>query len=80
MSGPLPDPRNLAREEGYGRKSLGRYMAETSARRQQAQINELFGLKKGGKVKKYAKGGKIDGCAVRGKTRAARKTPMKKGK
>lgn len=27
-------------------------------------------LKKGGKVKKYAKGGKIDGCAVRGKTRA----------
>ena len=35
--------------------------------------------KKGGKVmptKKYAKGGSVDGCAVRGKTRA----PMKKGK
>lgn len=35
------------------------------------------GLKKGGRVKmktKYcAKGGKIDGCAVRGKTRAGRK-------
>lgn len=31
------------------------------------------GKAKGGKVKKYAKGGKIDGCAVRGKTRAMRK-------
>lgn len=30
-------------------------------------------MKKGGKVKTYAKGGKIDGCAVRGMTRAARK-------
>ena len=27
------------------------------------------GMKKGGKVKKYAKGGSIDGCAQRGKTR-----------
>ncbi len=26
-------------------------------------------MKKGGKVKKYAKGGSIDGCAQRGKTR-----------
>ena len=30
-------------------------------------------MRKGGKVKKYAKGGKIDGIAVRGKTRAKRK-------
>jgi len=29
-------------------------------------------MKKGGSVKGYAKGGKIDGCAVRGKTRAKR--------
>ena len=30
-------------------------------------------MKKGGAVKKMAKGGKIDGCAVRGKTKAGRK-------
>jgi len=29
-----------------------------------------IGKKKGGSVKKYAKGGSIDGCAVRGKTKA----------
>jgi hypothetical protein len=27
------------------------------------------GMKKGGKVKKYRKGGSIDGCAMKGKTR-----------
>ena len=30
------------------------------------------GMKKGGSCKGYAKGGAIDGCAVRGKTRAKR--------
>lgn len=30
-------------------------------------------LKRGGKVKGYAKGGSVDGCAVRGKTKAKRK-------
>lgn len=32
-------------------------------------MNPDEGMKKGGKVKKYAKGGSIDGCAQRGKTR-----------
>jgi hypothetical protein len=30
----------------------------------------LMGMKHGGNVKKYKKGGSIDGCAVRGLTRA----------
>ena len=30
------------------------------------------GMKKGGNVKKYKKGGSIDGCAVKGHTRAKR--------
>jgi hypothetical protein len=29
-------------------------------------------MKKGGVIKKFAKGGSIDGCAIRGKTRAPR--------
>jgi hypothetical protein len=68
-------------------KSPGRQMSERSARRQQEFFDQLGGeiaapfrspragdmnKAKGGKVKKYAKGGKIDGCAVRGKTRAKR--------
>ena len=32
-------------------------------------MNPDGGMKHGGKVKKYAKGGSIDGCAQRGKTR-----------
>lgn len=34
--------------------------------------NQNIARAKGGPVKKYAKGGKIDGCAVRGKTKAKR--------
>jgi len=43
-----------------------------------ANKGTIGGMKKGGKVapKKMAKGGSVDGCAIRGKTRA----PMKKGK
>lgn len=33
--------------------------------------NNPDAMKKGGKVKKYAKGGSVDGCAIRGKTRAS---------
>jgi hypothetical protein len=35
-------------------------------------------MKKGGDVKKYAKGGSVDGCAQRGKTKGTMIT-MKKG-
>ena len=73
-------------------KSAGKEMIEMSARRQQAQIDELGNTLRGilsapaaayrriqaaGKANdptlKKAKGGKIDGIAVRGKTRAKRK-------
>ena len=37
-----------------------------------AEKAELGSLRKGGVIKKYAKGGSIDGCAIRGKTRAPR--------
>lgn len=39
---------------------------------EQAEIKSMKGEKMacGGKVKAYAKGGAIDGCAVRGKTKA----------
>lgn len=37
------------------------------------RIADQQGFNKGGKVKKYAKGGKIDGIAIRGKTRLKRK-------
>ena len=33
-----------------------------------AKGQQMRGFKCGGKVKKYSKGGKIDGCAVKGKT------------
>lgn len=37
-------------------------------------------MKKGGDVKKYAKGGSVDGCAQRGKTKGTMITMMKGGK
>lgn len=45
---------------------------------------EMKGMKKGGKVMKYAKGGDIDGCASKGKTKGtmvkmAKGGMMKKG-
>lgn len=50
----------------------------TGKEAREANKGTIGGMKKGGKVapKKMAKGGSIDGCAVRGKTRA----PLKKGK
>jgi hypothetical protein len=36
---------------------------------QEEAMTASGGMKKGGKVKKYAKGGSIDGCAIKGKTR-----------
>jgi hypothetical protein len=33
-------------------------------------LDKPGGMKKGGSVKKFAKGGSIDGCAIRGKTKA----------
>lgn len=66
-------------------KSVGRRMAERSAQRQQGQIDELINTfsapfrsarARGAaddKARGYAKGGRVDGCAVRGKTRATRK-------
>lgn len=68
-------------------KSAGRQMAERSAQRQQGQIDELgrdfgragnavarfFAGKNRDKMKGYAKGGKIDGIAIRGKTKLKRK-------
>jgi len=39
------------------------------AQRKQAAMG---GMKKGGNVKKYKKGGSIDGCAVKGHTKAKR--------
>ena len=38
--------------------------------RKAGQRLKAEGYKKGGTVKKYAKGGKIDGCAKRGRTRS----------
>lgn len=63
--------------------SAGKQMIQSSARRQQAQIDELgataskvgsaisqfFAGKNRDKPKTYAKGGKVDGIAVRGKTK-----------
>lgn len=66
-------------------KSVGRQMAETSAKRQQGQIDQLGSELSGflskfsstgktrGKPKGYAKGGSVDGIAVRGKTKLKRK-------
>ena len=51
-------------------QKMGRRMRESvpmEAREGEA-YNEA-GYKKGGKIKKYAKGGSIDGCAQRGKTK-----------
>jgi hypothetical protein len=41
-------------------------------RNQMNAARKSMGMKKGGNVKKYKKGGSIDGCAVRGHTRAKR--------
>lgn len=66
-------------------KSVGRQYMETSSKRRQAQLNQLgdeLGAfasmfsstgKTRGNPTGYAKGGKVDGAAVRGKTRAMRK-------
>ena len=35
----------------------------------EGQMGDVVGAKNGGSIKKYAKGGKIDGCAQRGKTK-----------
>lgn len=57
----------VTRPKGSKTESPGRYMTRTSAQRQQAQIDELL------RPFKFAKGGKIDGIAMRGKTRLKRK-------
>jgi len=41
-------------------------------RNQMNAARKSMGMKKGGNVKKYKKGGSIDGCAVRGHTKAKR--------
>ena len=41
-------------------------------RNQMNAARKSMGMKKGGNVKKYKKGGSIDGCAVKGHTRAKR--------
>ena len=45
---------------------------EAMGRNQMNAARKSMGMKKGGNVKKYKKGGSIDGCAVRGHTRAKR--------
>ncbi len=52
-------------------KPMSTVDAETAAfRRKNMNPYARDNMKKGGSVKKYAKGGSIDGCAVRGKTKA----------
>lgn len=74
------DAKSKAEQEARARATRGRRMMDeaiTSGKKLEApSLIRAASKKKGGAVKKYAKGGKIDGCAVRGKTR----TPMKKGK
>lgn len=61
----LEELRRAAEAPGASTYAKDRYrMAKTSG---------MVGAKKGGSVKGYAKGGRIDGCAVRGKTKAGRK-------
>jgi hypothetical protein len=45
---------------------------EAMGRNQMNAARKSMGFRHGGKVKKYKKGGSIDGCAVRGHTRAKR--------
>jgi len=47
-------------------------MNKAPASMSRAGVAKMPGMKKGGNVKKYKKGGSIDGCAVRGHTRAKR--------
>ena len=77
--------KEISRRAGKGTNSAGRSGLQMLADRQsrfdaanKAETERRRAMKKGGKVapKKMAKGGSIDGCAIRGKTRA----PMKKGK
>lgn len=63
-----------AREAQLAAERDKRLAERAAARRKELGIPEPT-KSTGGSVKKYAKGGKIDGCAIRGKTRA-----MKKGK
>jgi uncharacterized membrane protein YebE (DUF533 family) len=57
-----------SQEKKYGKPS-GRSVLLTGKEAREAN-------KRQGTIGGYAKGGKIDGCAIRGKTRA----PLKKGK
>ena len=59
----LSDRMKLSRERSKS-SSTG-----TDTRPVGQRIRESLGMKKGGQVKKYAKGGSIDGMAQRGKTR-----------
>lgn len=60
------------RSEGPGYKKGG-MMADKAGRAMKRKTPDTMGramkMNKGGKMKKYAKGGSIDGCAVKGKTK-----------
>ena len=67
------------REKGVSPSALAERIKNAAVRKQSVPLAELslhkvnprtlLPMKKGGNVKKYAKGGSIDGCAQRGKTK-----------
>jgi hypothetical protein len=64
---------NASKISGAGPMSTGKFDAPAADKPAKRTLKERFET---GTLFKAAKGGSIDGCAVRGKTRA----PMKKGK
>lgn len=59
------------------RANMGQQIANAPASRlpvvTQLDQTRAMAMKKGGKVKKYAKGGKMDGCCMKGHTRGSMK-------
>jgi len=54
-----------------GRMNMGKQIATAPASRLSAvtKPRPRMGMKKGGMAKGYAKGGKMDGCCMKGKTK-----------
>jgi hypothetical protein len=72
MGGLLPKMAQAARNKDMRRAAIDAKMREDEEMR--ARGRAMMGMKKGGKIKKMAKGGstaskRADGCAVKGKTK-----------
>ena len=62
----MPAPAGAARRPGMPAQAEQGVMRRPTP---EEQMGAAPAMKKGGKVKKYAKGGAIDGCAKKGKTK-----------